>query len=81
MKREMSDFDLQTVVGLEFLNTPGTEVAPRSDVVRKDLKNGKLSHDLLLSLPFEILLLLLSGSQSRDTAVSTASSNLTEKYA
>lgn len=49
MEREMSDFDLQTVIGLEFLNTPGTEVAPGSNVVREDLKREWLGHGILLS--------------------------------
>lgn len=35
----MSELDLQTVIDFEFLNTPGTEVAPGSDVVGKDFKS------------------------------------------
>jgi hypothetical protein len=39
MEGEVGDFDFEIVVLLELLNTPGTEVAPRSDVVREDLKD------------------------------------------
>lgn len=43
----MGDFDLQAVVGFKFLNTPGTEVAPGSDIVRKDFESQRLGHRFL----------------------------------
>ena len=47
MEREVGDFDLQSVIGLYFLNTPGTEVAPGSNIVGKDLKHQCLCHGAL----------------------------------
>jgi len=36
MKRKVGESNLQTVIVSEFLNTPGTEIAPGSDIVRKN---------------------------------------------
>jgi hypothetical protein len=33
MERELSELDLQTVIFSEFLDTPGDEVAPRSNEI------------------------------------------------
>jgi hypothetical protein len=56
MEREVGELDFQTVVLFEFLDTPGDEVAPRSNKIRKDFENERLCHlDLLRSLRHSIL--------------------------
>ncbi len=50
MQRELSELDLQTVILFQFLDTPGDEVAPRSNKIGKDFENERLRHDRLLSL-------------------------------
>ena len=50
MKRKLSEFDLQAVIFFQFLDTPGDEVAPGSDKIRKHLKNQRLRHNHLQSL-------------------------------
>jgi hypothetical protein len=45
----VSDLEIQAVVRFKFLNTPGTEIAPRSNVVGKNFESQRLSHDVLLS--------------------------------
>src|SRR4029453_5353682 len=44
VQREMRPLDLHVVLGPELLNTHGTEVAPGSDVVGKDLERQWLAH-------------------------------------
>jgi hypothetical protein len=41
----MGELNFQTEFILQFLNTPGTEVAPGSNVVRKNFKRSGLCHD------------------------------------
>ena len=49
MEREVSPLDRQSIVGFEFLDTPGDEVAPGSDEIGKDFQYKRLRHgDLLL---------------------------------
>ena len=56
MEREVGKFDFQTVVLFEFLDTPGDEVAPRSNKIGKYFENQRLCHtDLLRSLCNSIL--------------------------
>ena len=50
MKRKLSEFDLQAVIFLKFLDTPGDEVAPGSNEVRKNFENDRFRHDHLLYL-------------------------------
>jgi len=50
MQRKIGKFDFQTVVLLEFLDTPGDEVAPRSNEIGKDFENQRLRHIDLLDL-------------------------------
>jgi hypothetical protein len=64
MQRELSELDLQTVILFQFLDTPGDEVAPRSNKIGKNFENERLRHDRLLSLSaFLILLTSVPGSQ------------------
>jgi hypothetical protein len=64
MQWELSELNLQTVILLQFLDTPGDEVAPRSNKIGKDFENERLRHDRLLSLSaFLILLTSVPGSQ------------------
>ncbi len=64
MQRELSELDLQTVILLQFLDTPGDEVAPRSNKIGKNFENERFRHDRLLSLSaFLILLTSVPGSQ------------------
>lgn len=41
----MGDRDVQTVIRLQFLNTPGTEVAPGSDIIRENFQRDAIYHD------------------------------------
>jgi hypothetical protein len=50
MQGELSELDLQSVVLLKFLDTPGDEVAPRSNKIGKNFENERFRHDRLLSL-------------------------------
>jgi hypothetical protein len=45
MQGELSELDLQTVILLEFLDTPGDEVAPGSNEIGKNFKNKRFRHD------------------------------------
>ena len=45
MKRKMSDLNAQAIICFQFLNTPGTEVAPGSDVVGENFKGDVINHD------------------------------------
>jgi hypothetical protein len=51
MQRKLRKLDLKTVILFEFLDTPGDEVAPRSNKIGKDFKNERLSH---VSSPFSV---------------------------
>ena len=53
MQRKVSEFDRQIVLSLEFLDTPGDEVAPRSNEIGENFKNQRLHHDRLLSFIFD----------------------------
>jgi len=39
MERELGELDLQTVILFQFLDTPGDEVAPRSNEIGKDFED------------------------------------------
>ena len=45
MQWELSELNLQTVILLQFLDTPGDEVAPGSNEIGKNLKNQRLGHN------------------------------------
>ena len=45
MKRKLRELDVQIVIRFEFLDTPGDEVAPRSDKIGKDFENERLGHN------------------------------------
>src|SRR4029450_9319587 len=58
VQREMHEHGLDVVDLLEFLNTHGTEIAPRSDVVGEDLEFRRLApcappppHKMVSALP------------------------------
>jgi hypothetical protein len=44
MQREMRPYNVDVILFLQPLNTPGTEVAPGSDVVREDFQRQRLVH-------------------------------------
>ena len=44
MQRKGDPFDFDMVLLPKLVNTPGNEVAPRSDVIRKDLQYDLLYH-------------------------------------
>jgi hypothetical protein len=48
MQGELRELDLQSVVLLEFLDTPGDEVAPGSNEIGKDFEYEWFGHDFLL---------------------------------
>jgi hypothetical protein len=58
MERELSPFDRQVVIGFEFLDTPGDEIAPRSNEIGKDFKNQRLRHGRLLPVNCEEYLIV-----------------------
>ena len=45
MKRKLRKFDRYAVIRFELLDTPGDEVAPRSDKVGKHFENERLGHN------------------------------------
>jgi hypothetical protein len=47
VERELRELDFQTVILLEFLDTPGDEVAPGSDKIGEDFENQWLRHEIL----------------------------------
>jgi hypothetical protein len=49
VERKVGEFYFETVVLFEFLDTPGDEVAPRSNKIGKDFENERLGHVSLLS--------------------------------
>jgi hypothetical protein len=48
MKGKLSELDRQTVIRLEFLDTPGDEITPGSNKIGKHFKNKRLTHGRLL---------------------------------
>jgi hypothetical protein len=50
MERKVGELHRQIVLRFEFLDTPGDEVAPGSDKIRKHFKNQRLRHNHLQSL-------------------------------
>ena len=48
MERKVNELDRETVIVLQFLDTPGDEVAPGSDEIGKDFKHKRLGHRNLL---------------------------------
>jgi hypothetical protein len=53
MQGELSELDLQSVVLLKFLDTPGDEVAPGSNKIGKDFQYEWFGHDFLLINPVQ----------------------------
>ena len=45
MKRKLCELDGQIMIRFEFLDTPGDEIAPRSNKVGKDFENERLGHN------------------------------------
>jgi hypothetical protein len=50
MKRKANELDRETVIVLQFLDTPGDEVAPGSNEIGKDFQYERLRHGDLLRL-------------------------------
>jgi hypothetical protein len=48
MERELGELDRQPVSRFESLDTPGDEIAPGSNKVRKNFENQRFRHDRLL---------------------------------
>jgi hypothetical protein len=44
MQGEVHPLDLDLEIPLQFFNTPGTEITPRSNVIGKDLQRDRLGH-------------------------------------
>jgi hypothetical protein len=49
MQGELSELDCQSVITFEFFDTPGDEIAPGSNEVRKDFEHKRLRHGRLLA--------------------------------
>ena len=47
MQRKTDPLDVDLVLLLKLVNTPGNEIAPRSDIVGKDLQDYLFSHYFL----------------------------------
>jgi len=50
MKRKVNELDRETIFVLQFLDTPGDEVAPGSNEIGKDFQYKRLRHGDLLRL-------------------------------
>jgi len=50
MERKVNELDRETVIVLQFLDTPGDEVAPGSNEIGKDFQYKRLRHGGLLHL-------------------------------
>jgi hypothetical protein len=50
MQREVYPLDPDVEISLQPFNTPGTEIAPRSNVIAEDFKRDRLGHLPLLEL-------------------------------
>jgi hypothetical protein len=50
MERKVNELDCETIFVLQFLDTPGDEVAPGSDEIGKDFQYERLRHGDLLHL-------------------------------
>jgi hypothetical protein len=48
MEWKLCELDRYTVVGLEFLDTPGDEITPGSNEVRKDFQQKRFRHEVSL---------------------------------
>ena len=44
MKRKLSELDLQSILILKFLDTPGDEIAPGSDKIGENFENKRIGH-------------------------------------
>ena len=44
MKRKLSKLDLQSILIFKFLDTPGDEIAPRSNEIGKYFENERFGH-------------------------------------
>jgi hypothetical protein len=53
MQWKLRPLHRQTVLGFEFLDTPGDEIAPRSNEIGKDFQDERLRHGNLLSGCFD----------------------------
>jgi hypothetical protein len=53
MQWELGEFDLQSVIFLELLDTPGDEITPRSDKIGEYLENEWFGHSVPPSAPFD----------------------------
>ena len=40
----MHQLNVDVIIFLEFINTPGTEITPRSNVIGKDFQNDRFGH-------------------------------------
>ena len=47
MQWKTDPLDMDLVLLLQFVNTPGNEIAPRSDIVREDLQDHRFCHNSL----------------------------------
>jgi hypothetical protein len=48
MEGKLGELDREIIVRLEFLDTPGDEIAPGSNKIGKDFENERFRHDRLL---------------------------------
>jgi hypothetical protein len=48
MKRKSRPVNFDVIIFLQFLNTHGTEIAPRSNIIGEDFKNHRFGHGFLL---------------------------------
>jgi hypothetical protein len=73
MQRKLGKLDLQPVVLLQFLDTPGDEVTPRSDKIGEYFQDQWLRHDFLLHRGSKYLLIgMFSPSETADALNTTA---------
>jgi hypothetical protein len=53
MQRKLRPLNAHTISGFEFLDTPGDEIAPGSNEIRKDFEDDWLGHVNLLPICFD----------------------------
>jgi len=63
MERKMGELDSQTVFVFEFLDTPGDEIAPRSNEVGKNFQDYGIGHKASWLKTFKWLKPFRSGAQ------------------
>lgn len=55
MKGKLRELNLQVVICFQFLDTPGNEITPRSNEIRKDFEHERFRHESLLNISVRVV--------------------------